>query len=90
QQRSVKAAVPREDVVIELGYGAGGLTPGLLRIRQGKRQRGGGQITPHFLQQRYGCKGTGTARRRAPLIMRFVLLVPGGHRNIMPVHGLSR
>jgi hypothetical protein len=53
QQRCVEAAVPRQDVVLELGDRSADLQPGLLDVRQGQRERDGGQVAVNVLQERH-------------------------------------
>lgn len=69
EQRSIEAAVPGQDVVIQLREGVSDVQPGRLRTGQGKRQQGRAEIPLHRFEQFNG-KTPGGFR--------------GGHSIIMP------
>ena len=79
QQRRVQAAVPGKDVVIQLAGGAGSFTPGLVSTWKRQRQADLRKGAPHIFQQGHRFGGL----RRLGCI---IVLVPGGHSNIMPAH----
>ena len=85
KQGSIEAAVPGQDVVIQLCDGVTDFQPGLLNPRRKKGKGDPGQFLPYGLQEinrRRWC-----VRLAACWLVRLVFR---GHSIIMPVHDLRR